>query len=509
MPGFGTEFKVGIFALLAAAATGYMFLVLNPDSFSNKSFVTYYTILPDAANIVPRTHVKTNGVTIGSVQTIDLDTQNTKVALSIDKSVRIPLGSTLEIRTTGLLGDAHVEIMRSSRADAFVQEGDYIPVAEGKLTMNEIVGLVGSIARDIKVMTSSFAAVFEDNGDETVAGIVGNIQNFTENLDALLAENRNDVRDIVTNLRGTTDALQSVLGDQEEALNEMIRNLAQTSRDMRSFSKVLDDLGQDENRERFQRILANLDKTMSDVSATTQDIKLVAQRVEQGKGTIGKLINDEQTLAEVEGAIKDLREVLAPATKLKIGVDVRSELSIEGNARTYFDLRFQTRKDRYYLLGITDKGRDIYQTTTELYDADPSNVEPEDPLNDVQRERKTVVRDEGLKFNMQFAKRWYFATLRLGLFESTGGLGADLHFWRDRVTWTIEAFDWEKRLTPSGGDRYLHLRSVLTMIFYDHIYAQVGVDIDDPDDPEPYLGLGLRFYDEDLKAAFGAAALAL
>ena len=65
-------------------------------------------------------------------------------------------------------------------------------------------------------------------------------------------------------------------------------------------------------------------------------------------------MNDDTALEEVEGALKDLRQVLAPVTKLQVSVDTHSELRRDDTTQTYFNLRFTTRPDSYYLIGFTD-----------------------------------------------------------------------------------------------------------------------------------------------------------
>ena len=41
--------------------------------------------------------------------------------------------------------------------------------------------------------------------------------------------------------------------------------------------------------------------------------------------------------------------------------------------------------------------------------------------------QKQTVTTESIKFSAQFAKRYSFLTLRFGIIESTGGIGADLN----------------------------------------------------------------------------------
>ena len=54
--------------------------------------------------------------------------------------------------------------------------------------------------------------------------------------------------------------------------------------------------------------------------------------------------------------------------------------------------------------------------------------------------RTTITRSDALRFTIMLAKRVSFATFRVGIMESTGGLGLDLHILDDRFELNIDAF---------------------------------------------------------------------
>ena len=103
-----TEFKVGLFTILSGFVIAYMFFVLSPESFNSSTTKIYHTVVNNAAGVVVKTHVKTNGVTIGKVRDITLQINKTKIDLEIDSKVRIPQGSKVAIKEKGLLGDVYV-----------------------------------------------------------------------------------------------------------------------------------------------------------------------------------------------------------------------------------------------------------------------------------------------------------------------------------------------------------------------------------------------------------------
>ncbi len=174
---FGQEFKVGLFAIVAFAALGYMFVILSDGVFSDREYKKYYTILSKAAGIVEKTHVKTNGVSIGKVSTIDLADDSTRVEFEVDTRVMIPKGSKIEIRSTGLLGDVHLEIIRAAASGDLVEEGGHIEEDEGGSGLMALVAKGGQIADDVKKITKVLSSVLGSRDGETkLSEILKNIQ---------------------------------------------------------------------------------------------------------------------------------------------------------------------------------------------------------------------------------------------------------------------------------------------------------------------------------------------
>mgnify|MGYP003687739335 CR=1 FL=1 len=470
------EYKVGLFSLIGLAATVLAIFVLRPDMFNSQGTTEYYTVLKDATGILEKTHVKTNGVTIGKVGFIRLNSNATKVGLDIKDDIFIPEGSEVVVRTVGFLGDKFLEVKRPHNVTTPLGEGALLPQSVDASDLSEVIELIGSIAKDIKKVTHNLSEVLgNQDGKQSIAAIVKNIEVFTEDARGILEDNRSDVRELVANIK--------------------------------EFSQSANEVLDTENKARIERILANFDTSMEEVKGATKNINLIAAKVEKGEGTLGRLINDDDTLEEVEGALKDIRKVLAPVTKMEVKVDTHSYVRRDDTSQTYFNLMFKTRPDAYYLIGFTDMSEEVRDTTTETIDGDNTDG--------VIRSKETIVEDKSLKFNLQIAKRWGHLGARLGLFESSGGFAGDLYFFGDKLRFTLEAYDFADK--DSEIRKGAHLKAYANILFFNHIYAMVGVD--DPTRLDPatgkvrselnyFFGAGLSFNDEDLKSLFGMAAIA-
>ncbi|HEY8207719.1 MAG TPA: MCE family protein, partial [Myxococcaceae bacterium] len=124
------------------------------------------------------------------------------------------------------------------------------------------------------------------------------------------------------------------------------------------------------------------------------------------------------------------------------------------------------------------------------------------PSTQVQRITK-----DAFKFTAQVAKRYYFATLRMGVMESTGGVGADFNFLDDQLQLKLDAFNFSVQALA-----YPRLRAALRLNLFDHLVATAGVDdilnrqVRDSFTNrlllgrDFYIGGGVYFTDDDLKA---------
>ena len=513
MNSLGTEFKVGLFTLVATGVIGYMFFVLSPDSFTSTGYKHYYSEVRNAAGIVTKTHVKTNGVTIGRVTDISLQADRTRIDFEVAAAVKIPESSQIAIKEKGLLGDVFMEIIRGEDTGAYIESGRIIPPADDQVSLSELISIAGSVGKDIKEVTKVLAKVLGgEEGGRNIASIVHDIRELASSTKMIVQENRSDIRSLIANLEKTSLTLKKVIGDNEEDLSKVVRNVRLATDDLREFSASVRHLVGGENGKKIEKIITSFDRTMQDVEVTAKNVRLVADKIERGEGTLGRLINEDKALTELEMAIKDVREVLAPATKLQLTVDYHGEYRRDKSTQHYFNTWMRTRPDKFFLLGFTDLTESVVETQTELLD--PESTSP-DARGTPGRTRERITASKAIRFNLQFGKRWHAAQLRFGLFESTGGLAGDYYLFQDRAKLSFEAFDWNSKSTVR---KTAHIKAYLSILFFKHIYAVAGVDdltlyksgtTNIPGKLNYFFGAGLNFDDQDLKALFSTAALAL
>jgi phospholipid/cholesterol/gamma-HCH transport system substrate-binding protein len=110
-------------------------------------------------------------------------------------------------------------------------------------------------------------------------------------------------------------------------------------------------------------------------------------------------------------------------------------------------------------------------------------------------------------YSAQYGKRFDDFLLRFGAIESTGGVGVDYYMKHDRLKFSGEAFDFNA-VNDLRNDR-AHLKAQLRYQMLKHLELYAGWDnFLNSKSQNLFLGLGLRFIDNDIKYTFGAASMA-
>lgn len=470
------EAKVGIFVLIGIALLTYMTVTVGEFGAGKEEGYLVYVDFENIAGVELKAPVTMAGVEIGKVESIELKEGKARAALRIRHGVPVRENSRAITKSTGLLGDKYIEISPGTVSAKVVSEGAQIS-EQPSADLDKLVNQLSSIATDIKDVSSSLSKVLGgDEGEESLRNIVDNVKDLTANLKRLITDNEEKFNNVMANFETFSQDLKTVIGDNRESINDVVANL-------RDFSEKINVMA-DDNEENLKVGLENLRVASEKVQSTLDSLNSITKKVDKGEGTIAKLINEGDLYDNLGETVTEIRDYLAGANRFKFFIDYRGEyLTEESDLKSYLSLRIQPRKDYYYLLGLVDdpagklEVKDSVTTTT--------------PGTTVSVHEETTT-DE-VKFDVQIAKRYHDLTLRGGIFESSGGIGADYHFLRDRGRFTLEAFDFTDERDPN-----LKVRADYT--FFKHLFLSGGVDqILDSDRRSFFLGGGIRFEDEDLK----------
>ncbi len=135
------DFWVGVFA--AAGAMALLFLALQVSSQTTMPENQSYEVVANFENIgglKVRAPVKSAGVVVGRVVSIELDTQRyvARVKMAVGSSYKFSRDSSAEILTSGLLGEQYIGITPGAD-DKMLQAGDTFKITSSAIVLEQLI----------------------------------------------------------------------------------------------------------------------------------------------------------------------------------------------------------------------------------------------------------------------------------------------------------------------------------------------------------------------------------
>jgi phospholipid/cholesterol/gamma-HCH transport system substrate-binding protein len=174
---------------------------------------------------------------------------------------------------------------------------------------------------------------------------------------------------------------------------------------------------------------------------------------------------------------------------MKTTVSFRDEYMFP-ESKSYFTLELKPRMDQYYILEVLTDPFGKYDRT-------------ETVTNGVTTVTETY--KDKLKFSIEFAKRWGNLAIRMGIMESEGGAGADWYAFDDRVKFSLDSWNFNSK---EPHNERAHVKATASWIINKLFFVNGGVDnILNVDRRMGFLGVGLRFDDDDMKYLMGSVPI--
>lgn len=447
------ELKVGILALVTMAVIVAMSFKITSNQSGFGEYVPYRTIVRDASGIFPKTPIKVAGINAGRIQNIELLGNQALITFEVLEKVVITEGSVLKIKSVGFLGDKYLEIL-VGESEKRLSANQLIAAEEGA----GIEGLVkdaSDVMKDVKVIVQSLK--------DSIAP----------------ADREPPIKQILTDVEEATESLKNIFSGNEESINTMIKNLEKFAKDL---SYQMDSA----NKDSLINDAKKLGEVLDNAKTLTKDLSDIVADIKKGKGTVGKLLVEEDIADEVRETLASVKRVVSRVDQIRTELAVFTGANSESGGTTEASLKIFPSPERFYLLGMTTskigpvKER---ETTTSV-----NGVET--------KETQRVVQKDTYRFNVQLGRKLHQWTFRGGLIESSGGLGLDYDIDRWGMKFSMEVFDYRKDV---GVNFRLASELHLWNVFYGRVAAEDMIQT-----TRSYsLSAGLRFTDEDLKGLIG------
>ena len=132
---------VGLFVLIGAVAL--VFLALQSANLLSLNFNKTYRITAQFDNIgglKPKAAVRSAGVVVGRVAEIGFDNEDyqAKITLDMDQRYAFPKDSSLQILTSGLLGEQYIGV-QAGYAEENLKSGDNVTATQSAVVLENLI----------------------------------------------------------------------------------------------------------------------------------------------------------------------------------------------------------------------------------------------------------------------------------------------------------------------------------------------------------------------------------
>lgn len=280
------EVKTGILAIGAILLFifGYNYLKGTNLLEKHRTFYVKYSNVEGLAKAAP---VTINGLKVGKVQDIKFigNSGGLVVEFTVENDFEFSENSLVRIYSSGLIGGKSVGIFPEYDVKNIAKTGDTLrgEIEQGMLDavtarLGPLEAKVNNTLATVDTLLLSMTAVIDEEARKDLQRALKNIA------------------DASASFKGITRKTDVLLGDNQEKLNRTFDNLDVTSQ---NFARLSDSLAQ-----------IDTGKMVAQIEDATKNLNAIMAGIENGEGSIGKLLKDEAMYENLEGASRQLEELL-------------------------------------------------------------------------------------------------------------------------------------------------------------------------------------------------------
>ena len=281
------EIKTAILVLSGILLFIFIFYYLKGENILDNS-IKISAVYNNVEGLAPSAAVTINGHKIGKVQSIHFTNDlsgKLNVEMLIDSDFEFSKNSTAQLYESGLIGGKAIAIIPAFDGAPSVESGDILS-SDVKPGLTDLVNqrLTPLQEKMERMMVSADTLLVKLNtlfDAQTKSNIKSSIAELSTTIESF---------------KSTSESLKDLVVDNSSSIGQTITN----------FNKISDDL----TRLSTSLTAADFDTIMADLKSTISSFNQLLSAIENGEGSVGKLMKEEAVYNNLEGATKQLEELL-------------------------------------------------------------------------------------------------------------------------------------------------------------------------------------------------------
>lgn len=281
------EVKTAILVISGILLFVYLFNFLKGNDLFDSSR-TYYTVYNNVEGLTPSTPVTINGLNVGKVLEIGFTEDGTGkllVKLAVENEFEFSKNSEAQLYEAGLIGGKAIAIIPAFDNAENAVKGTY---------------LKGSVKAGLTELVNKRLTPLQEKLETTIVSADSLLTNLNSVFDtktkAHLKNSIAQLNSTISSFKTTSTSLNELVTSNQEKLNSTLNNVEKISGNL---TNITDSIAE-----------ADLAKTIKDLQLTITNFNKVLTSIENGEGSMGKLMKEEGLYNNLEGATKELEDLL-------------------------------------------------------------------------------------------------------------------------------------------------------------------------------------------------------
>ena len=278
------EVKTAVLVISGIVLFIYLYNYLKGENLFDSN-ITYYTKF-DYNALDTSSPVTIKGNNVGKIVNIsyDFNTGKTIVELSVSKELSFPKDSKIRLYEQGLMGGNALAVIPGNENE-MAKKGDFL---ESEIEP----GLVKSLTKNFSGISTGLDKTLK-SADSLLVNLNKVVADDSENgLKAVIAE----LNETLKGYKALSYSVKGMITKNDENITAILENFKIISQDLTQLSTELKE--------------ANLGDMITHLDSTLVSVNSLISGLEQGEGSMGKLLKDEALYNNLVGVSKEMEELL-------------------------------------------------------------------------------------------------------------------------------------------------------------------------------------------------------
>jgi len=268
--------------------------------------VEYSVLFPNVGTLSLGDPVMVNGVKKGTVAKIYLHGPAVAVDITMDKDVPLTDSSRITVQNIGLMGERMVGVQLSEKGTSYKPNNPgKTPVAyiNGRFDTGiaEAMGMVGSVLGDVRELVRNVSCIVDSTVGDTMfykkfRRIVRRLDTVSVMAEDLIADNRPAINRSIVSVDKAASGVRALIDSNAARVNAIVSNGADLSLRAVSLTDKIDSL--------------------------TRNLQTMVDRINNGEGSVGLLLKDEQFYYNLKKSIGDLDTLVNEVNKKGLKLNI-------------------------------------------------------------------------------------------------------------------------------------------------------------------------------------------